>query len=120
MAALVFSAISNRIGRRSELIVSQLGTCVGLIVLPSRLILGVVFLARPIDSLTAGSMATATTLAIDRSAPGARRQDIGVISARIGVGTMVGPAIVGAYAPAIAGHPNLRCGHHFGGECHCK
>src|SRR2546422_2529573 len=51
--------LSDRVGRRPVLLVSQMGTCAGFLILASARALWMVFLARVIDGLTAGNLTVA-------------------------------------------------------------
>src|SRR5215475_11024298 len=51
--------LSDRVGRRPVLLVSQIGTCAGFLILAYANTLWMVFLARIIDGLTAGNLTVA-------------------------------------------------------------
>src|SRR5438552_3934671 len=57
--------LSDRIGRRPVLLVSQMGTCVGFLILAYAQALWMVFLARVIDGLTAGNLTVAQAYIAD-------------------------------------------------------
>src|SRR5207244_7827327 len=56
LAGPVLGQISDHAGRKPVLLVSQLGTCIGFLVLAAAPNLFFVFLARVIDGLTAGNL----------------------------------------------------------------
>ncbi len=90
--------LSDHIGRKPVLIASQIGTLAGFILLASAHSLVLVFLARIIDGLTAGNLSGASACAVDGSTPATRKQAVGIVSAAIGTGLMVGPALAGLFA----------------------
>src|SRR5213080_4434175 len=57
--------LSDRVGRRKVLLVSQMGTCVGFLILAYAQSLWTVFLARIIDGLTAGNLTVAQAYIAD-------------------------------------------------------
>lgn len=82
-------------GRRRVLIVSQIGTLAGFVLLASANSLILVFLRRIIDGLTSGNISVAHAYAAERSAPSARKQALGTTSGAIGTGLLLGPALSG-------------------------
>jgi MFS family permease len=95
IAGPVVGTLSDRYGRRRVLIVSQIGTLAGFVLLASANSLTLVFLARIIDGLTSGNISVAHAYAAEHSAPSARRQALGTTSGAIGTGLLVGPALSG-------------------------
>src|SRR5213078_4539543 len=71
--------LSDRIGRRPVLLVSQIGTCVGFLILAYAHTLWVVFLARIIDGLTAGNLTVAQAYIADVTDPQNRTKSFGLI-----------------------------------------
>jgi len=59
LAGPMLGRISDRVGRRPVLLVSQVGTFIGLLILAYAPTLWVVFLSRAIDGLTAGNLSIA-------------------------------------------------------------
>ena len=87
---------SDRMGRRKPLlIVSQLGTFVGFLILAFAPSLWVVFLSRVIDGLTAGNLSLAQAYIADVTEPKDRARSFGFLGIAFGVGFLVGPAITG-------------------------
>lgn len=84
---------SDRVGRKPILICSQIGTSVGFVLLALANSLPMIFFARVITGLTSGNLSVASAYAVERSAPEARKQAIGVVSAAIGIGLVLGPAL---------------------------
>jgi MFS family permease len=95
VAGPVVGMLSDRYGRRKVLVVSQIGTCVGFVLLAMAGSLTLVFLARIIDGLTSGNISVAHAYAAEHSAPSTRKQALGMTSGAIGTGLLVGPALSG-------------------------
>ncbi|SDS83352.1 MFS transporter [Bradyrhizobium canariense] len=95
VAGPVVGTLSDRYGRRRVLIVSQIGTLAGFVLLASANSLTLVFLARIIDGLTSGNISVAHAYAAEHSEPRARKQALGTTSGAIGTGLLVGPALSG-------------------------
>jgi DHA1 family tetracycline resistance protein-like MFS transporter len=99
---------SDRIGRKPILVVSQIGTCIGFLVLASAHSLAIIFLSRIIDGLTAGNLSTAQAYISDVAAPQDRAKQLGRIGIAFAVGFFVGPALTaflygfGYQAPILA------------------
>jgi MFS family permease len=87
--------LSDRYGRRSVLIASQIGTLAGFVILASATSLTLVFLARIIDGPTSGNIAVAHAYAAEHSAPATRKQALGTTSDAIGTGLLMGPVLSG-------------------------
>jgi predicted MFS family arabinose efflux permease len=93
VAGPLVGALSDRYGRKSVLIVSQIGTLAGFVLLAAANSLMLIFLARIIDGLTSGNISVAHAYAAEHSAPSARTQALGTTSGAIGTGWLVGPAL---------------------------
>ncbi|MBI3939364.1 MAG: MFS transporter [Acidobacteria bacterium] len=87
--------ISDRIGRRPVLLVSQMGTLIGFLILAFAGSLWVVFMARVIDGLTAGNLSLAQAYISDVTEPENRAKSFGIIGIAFGIGFLIGPAISG-------------------------
>src|SRR5438477_7489836 len=95
--------LSDRVGRRPVLLVSQIGTCIGFLILANAHTLWVVFLARVIDGLTAGNLTVAQAYIADVTDEKNRTKAFGLIGIAFGLGFLVGPGISGllaGYGPA--------------------
>ncbi len=91
----ILGELSDRYGRRKILLLSQVGTCIGFIIMAMSKILWVVFLSRIIDGITAGNMTVAQAYISDVTAPKDRTRAMGMIGASFGLGFILGPAISG-------------------------
>ncbi|WP_187639545.1 MFS transporter [Paraburkholderia podalyriae] len=93
IAAPMLGRLSDRFGRKGVLLGSQTGTFVSLVLLACAGNLLIVFLARILDGITSGNLSVASAYAVDHSSPQNRRRAIGLVSAAVGVGMMVGPSL---------------------------
>jgi len=99
--------LSDRVGRRPVLLVSQIGTCAGFLILASATSLWMVFLARVIDGLTAGNLTVAQAYISDVTEPENRAKSFGMIGIAFGLGFLVGPAVSGYLAQFSNVYPIL-------------
>ncbi len=90
--------LSDRFGRRPVLIVSQIGTLIGFIILARANALWVIFLSRFIDGATAGNLSVAQAYIADVTEPENRAKAFGIIGIAFGFGFLIGPAISGFLA----------------------
>ena len=95
LAGPMLGRISDRVGRRPVLLVSQVGTFIGLLILAYAPTLWLVFLSRAIDGLTAGNLSIAQAYIADVTKPEERARSFGIIGIAFGIGFLVGPAISG-------------------------
>ncbi|MEM6560712.1 MAG: MFS transporter [Planctomycetota bacterium] len=120
IASPLLGALSDKVGRRPVLIVSQLGSAAGYALLGWALMTewsvpiwgyAVIFVSRIIDGATAGNVGAAQAYIADVSGgdPSARSRALGLIGASFGLGFVIGPALggllsdwVSASAPAFA------------------
>src|SRR5215475_13924517 len=65
----LLGSISDRIGRKPMLILSQIGSCIGFLVMAWANTLWMVYLARVIDGSTAGNLSLAQAYISDNTAP---------------------------------------------------
>jgi MFS family permease len=87
--------LADRLGRKPLLLVSQLGTLIGFVVLGSATSLWVVFVSRAIDGMTAGNLSLAQAYVSDVTSRENRAKAFGVIGISFGIGFLLGPAISG-------------------------
>lgn len=90
--------ISDRIGRKPLLLVSQAGTCTGFLITAFAPSLWVLFLARAVDGATAGNLSLAQAYISDVTKPEERARSFGIIGIAFGMGFLIGPAISGFLA----------------------
>jgi MFS family permease len=95
IAGPVLGQISDRVGRKPVLAVSQIGTFGGLLLLAWAPNLALVFVARVIDGLTAGNLSTAQAYIADTTAPKERARAFALIGIAFGIGFLVGPGASG-------------------------
>ena len=95
VAGPLLGQISDRVGRKPVLLVSQLGTFAGFLVLAWAPNLAVVFLARVIDGLTAGNLSIAQAYIADVTAPKERARAFALIGIAFGIGFLIGPGASG-------------------------
>jgi MFS family permease len=102
LAGPVLGQISDRVGRKPVLAVSQVGTLAGLLLLAWAPNLALVFVARVLDGLTAGNLSTAQAYIADTTQPKERARAFALIGIAFGIGFLVGPGASGYLT------------HHFG------
>ncbi len=93
VGAPLLGRLSDRYGRKPVLVVSQIGTLVGFLVLGVANTLWVLFLARIIDGLSGANIATAQAAISDSTTEKTRTQGLGLIGAAFGLGFTIGPVI---------------------------
>ncbi|MDP9169785.1 MAG: MFS transporter [Acidobacteriota bacterium] len=95
IAGPVLGRMSDHMGRKPLLIVSQIGTFIGFLILAASNSLWMVFLSRIIDGLTAGNLSLAQAYITDISTPENRARSFGVIGIAFGIGFLIGPGVSG-------------------------
>jgi DHA1 family tetracycline resistance protein-like MFS transporter len=117
IGAPILGLISDRHGRRPVLVLSQLGSVVGYVLLGfatdfgGHYTLALIYISRVIDGFTGGNISTAQAYVSDVTTQKDRAKGMGMIGAAFGIGFSAGPAIGGilgkyhvswpAYAAAI-------------------
>ncbi len=89
---------SDRIGRRPVLLISQVGTLAGYVLLAMSHQLWLIFLARIIDGLTSGNISVAQAYVSDNTSRGNRTKAFGIVGAAFGLGMLLGPTLGGLLA----------------------
>jgi DHA1 family tetracycline resistance protein-like MFS transporter len=105
VAAPRLGRLSDRVGRRPVLILSQFGTLSAMLLTAWAPHLAILYLARVLDGFTAGNVSAAFAYVSDVAEPKDRARAMGVINAGFGAGFMFGPALGGllggAYGPRV-------------------
>lgn len=89
----VMGALSDRFGRKPLLLISQITTCIGFLMLASATSLGMVIFSRVFDGLFGANLATAQAAITDMTDEKSRAQGLGLTGAAFGSGFLLGPAI---------------------------
>jgi len=85
--------ISDRVGRKPLLILSQVGTFIGFLILGFSTSLWMIFLSRVIDGATAGNLSLAQAYISDVTTPQNRARAFGLIGIAFGLGFPLGTTI---------------------------
>lgn len=109
IGAPILGALSDRYGRRPVLILSQIGSAAGYLLLglatqfgkDPESILWMVYLSRVIDGLSGGNISTAQAYISDITTPQTRAKGMGLLGAAFGIGFSAGPAL----GALLSGHP---------------
>ncbi len=86
---------SDRTGRKPMLILSQIGTLIGFLVLAGASSLWMIFVSRMIDGATAGNLSLAQAYIADNTTPENRARSFGLIGIAFGLGFFIGPSLTG-------------------------
>jgi MFS family permease len=92
--------LSDRVGRRPVLILSQAGTLVALLLSGAAFSLPLLYVARLIDGLTGGNISVAQAYLADITDVRNRARGLGLVSAAFGAGFIFGPA----FGALVAAH----------------
>jgi DHA1 family tetracycline resistance protein-like MFS transporter len=95
IAGPMLGRMSDHMGRRPLLLVSQLGTFIGFVILAYANALWLIFLSRVIDGLTAGNLSLAQAYISDVTKPEDRAKSFALIGIAFGMGFLIGPGISG-------------------------
>ena len=93
LGAPFLGRLSDRFGRKPVLLVSQIGTLAGFILLGFANMLWLLFLSRIIDGLSGANISTAQAAIADSTNEKNRTQGLGLIGAAFGVGFILGPIV---------------------------
>jgi DHA1 family tetracycline resistance protein-like MFS transporter len=106
IAAPILGRLSDRYGRKPVLVISQVGTLIGFLLLGFANGLSLLFLSRLIDGFSGGNTSTAQAMIADSTSERTRTQGLGLIGAAFGLGFIVGPII--AFASLSLSGENYR------------
>jgi MFS family permease len=87
--------ISDRVGRKPMLLISQIGTFIGFLVMARARALWMLYVARILDGSTAGNLSLAQAYISDHTEPSQRAKSFGLIGIAFGVGFFIGPSLTG-------------------------
>lgn len=93
VGAPLLGRLSDRYGRKPVLLISQVGTLIGFIVLGLANSLALLFIARVLDGLSGANISTAQAAITDSTTEKTRTQGLGLIGAAFGLGFIIGPVI---------------------------
>jgi len=93
IGAPILGRLSDRYGRKPVLVVSQIGTLIGFIMLGLASSAWMLFLSRIIDGISGANIATAQAAITDSTTEKTRTQGLGLIGAAFGLGFIIGPVI---------------------------
>ena len=91
----LLGGLSDRIGRKPILMISQIGTFVGFLILGVANTLPLIFLSRLIDGISGANLVVAQAAITDSTTAKTRTQGLGLLGAAFGLGFTIGPAIAG-------------------------
>ncbi|MCA9899968.1 MAG: MFS transporter [Anaerolineales bacterium] len=103
IGAPLLGRLSDRYGRKPVLIVSQIGTFIGFIILALAGNLWVLFIARLVDGISGANIATAQAAISDSTTEKTRTQGLGLLGAAFGLGFIAGP-IIAFVSLAVSGN----------------
>ena len=89
----VLGNLSDRIGRRRVLLLSQAGTFVGFLMIAGAHALWMIFAGRILDGLTAGNLSVAQAYIADNTEAKHRTRAFALIGIAFGIGFLLGPAV---------------------------
>ena len=93
IGAPILGRLSDRYGRKPVLLISQIGTLIGFLLLGLANTLWMLFLARIIDGISGANISTAQAAITDSTTEKTRTQGLGLLGAAFGLGFVVGPMI---------------------------
>jgi len=91
----IIGHMSDRVGRKPMLLISQVGTFIGFIVMARAQALWMLYIARVLDGSTAGNLSLAQAYISDHTEPSQRAKSFGLIGIAFGVGFFIGPSLTG-------------------------
>jgi MFS family permease len=91
----IIGHISDRVGRKPMLLISQVGTFIGFIVMARAQALWMLYVARVLDGSTAGNLSLAQAYISDHTEPANRAKSFALIGIAFGIGFFIGPSLTG-------------------------
>ncbi|MDA1184341.1 MAG: MFS transporter [Acidobacteria bacterium] len=91
----IIGQLSDRFGRKPLLLISQIGTFLGFLLMARAQTLWVLYVARILDGATAGNLSLAQAYISDHTEPADRAKSFGLIGIAFGVGFFIGPSLTG-------------------------
>jgi DHA1 family tetracycline resistance protein-like MFS transporter len=106
IGAPLLGGLSDRYGRKPVLVVSQIGTFIGFIILGLSNSILVILLARVIDGISGANISAAQAALTDSTSEKTRTQGLGLLGAAFGLGFIIGPII--AFVALALGNNDYR------------
>ena len=106
IGAPLLGSLSDRYGRKPVLIISQIGTFIGFIVLGLSSSIVMILLARVIDGISGANLSAAQAALTDSTSEENRTQGLGLLGAAFGLGFIIGPVI--AFVALALGNNDYR------------
>lgn len=103
LAAPVLGGLSDRYGRKPVLVLSQIGTLIGFIVLGFANSLLLIAISRAIDGISGANISAAQAALTDSTTEKNRTQGLGLLGAAFGLGFIIGP-IIAFISLAVSGN----------------
>ena len=107
LSSPILGRLSDRFGRKKLLIISQLGSALGFLILAFANNLPLLFLSRIIDGITGGNISIAQAYIADITDKKNRAKGMGLIGAAFGLGFIFGPALGGVLSKISYSAPAL-------------
>lgn len=92
----LLGAASDRVGRKPMLLISQVGTLAGFLLMARADSLWLLYVARVIDGATAGNLSIAQAYISDNTTPQQRVRSFALIGIAFGLGFFIGPFVTGS------------------------
>ncbi len=93
LGAPVLGRLSDKFGRKPVLVVSQIGTLLGFILLGFSNSLWLLFISRIIDGISGANISTSQAAIADSTNEKTRTQGLGLVGAAFGLGFILGPIV---------------------------
>jgi MFS family permease len=94
----IIGHLSDRVGRKPLLLISQVGTFIGFLVMAGAQSLWMLYVARVLDGATAGNLSLAQAYISDHTEPSERAKSFGLVGIAFGIGFFIGPSLTGFLA----------------------